>query len=279
DARGHELMITRPARAIAVHGDSVRLAQVISNLLANAAKYTDKPSQIWLSVEPKEDNVLIRVRDNGIGMTEEELARVFKLFEQADNSIARTRGGLGIGLTLVKRIVEMHGGSVTATSPGLTFGSEFVVSLAVSSEKPKNADRSLFGKGPRKSGQRILVVDDNVDAAQSVERLLRHWGHEVQTAFNGPDAIERARTYKPTIILLDIGMPGMSGYEVAKSLRSEPELEGVVIMALTGYGQAVDRRRSKEAGFNHHLTKPPDPGVLAGLIDSPETVSWQVDRN
>lgn len=268
DARGHELMLSRPARPLVVEGDLVRLAQVISNLLSNAARYTDKPSQIWVSVESALDRVKIRVRDNGVGMTVEELSRIFKLFEQADNSIARTRGGLGIGLTLVKRIVEMHDGTVTAHSPGLGQGSEFIVDLPASKSHPISA-RIESGLGARRTGRSILVVDDNVDAATSVARLLRQWGHEVDMAFNGPSAIEKARTLRPHVVLLDIGMPGMSGYEVAKSLRTEPQLEGVVLLAITGYGQAEDRLRSLEAGFDHHLTKPPDPELLAALIASP----------
>ncbi len=280
DARGHELILTGPARQIVIDGDMVRLAQVVSNLLSNAAKYTETPSQIWLTVEPNDQEVLIRVRDKGVGMAPEELSRVFNLFEQADNSISRLRGGLGIGLTLVKRIVELHGGSVTATSPGPAEGSEFVVRLptseAAAAAKPRlYASRNL----KRPVGHRILVVDDNVDAAQSVERLLKNWGHEVQTAFNGPDAIEKARTFRPQIVLLDIGMPGMSGYEVAKQLRAEREFEGLIITALTGYGQAEDRLRSREAGFNHHLTKPPNPDLLAALLESPQTFTGDVWRN
>jgi CheY-like chemotaxis protein len=163
---------------------------------------------------------------------------------------------------------------VEATSAGLGHGSEFVVrlplSLATSSAKHgPHFERNAKGHGIR----RVLIVDDNVDAAQSVERLVRKWGHDVQTAFNGPDALQRAKAFRPQIVLLDIGMPGMSGYEVAKQLRADHELEGVVITALTGYGQSEDRRRSREAGFNHHLTKPPDPELLAALVDSPETFS------
>lgn len=275
DGRGHELMVTRPARAIVVDGDAVRLAQVFSNLLSNAAKYTDKPSQIWLTVEPAGRGVSIRVRDAGVGMTPEDLTRIFNLFEQVDNSVARTRGGLGIGLTLVKRITEMHGGSVTATSPGLGQGSEFVVTLPQSHSTPsvvatgKPANRKAV-----KTGRRVLVVDDNVDAAQSVERLLKMWGHDVMAAFNGPSAIEKARAFRPDVIFLDIGMPGMSGYEVAKTLRADPETQGVMLFALTGYGQSEDRQRSMEAGFNQHLTKPPDPVVLSNIIMSPETYTW-----
>ncbi|WP_254508559.1 PAS domain-containing hybrid sensor histidine kinase/response regulator [Anatilimnocola floriformis] len=270
DARGHELMLTRPARPIFVDGDLVRLSQVVSNLLSNASKYTDKPSQIWLTIEPGKDEVAIRVRDNGVGMTGDELTRIFNLFEQADTSIARARGGLGIGLTLVKRIVEMHGGSVTATSEGLGIGSELTVHLPLAKNAPATqaalSTRCAANGGPRR---RVLIVDDNVDAATSVEHLLRAWGHDVQSAFNGPSAIEKAKHFQPQIVLLDIGMPGMNGYDVAKAMRSVPEFEGMVIAALTGYGQTEDRLRSKEAGFNHHLVKPPDPTTLAALIASP----------
>jgi PAS domain S-box-containing protein len=280
DARGHELMLTRPARPIIVEGDIVRLSQVVSNLLSNAAKYTEGPSQIWLTVEPHNNEVLLRVRDPGIGMAADELSRIFNLFEQADSSISRTRGGLGIGLTLVKRIVELHGGSVSATSPGLSQGSEFVVSLPASHAASSINHGVPSGRElKRQKGRRILVVDDNVDAATSVAQMLKNWGHEVQTSFNGPDAIEKARTYRPQIVLLDIGMPGMSGYEVAKQLRAEHNLEGLIITALTGYGQAEDRSRSREAGFNHHLTKPPDPKILAALLESPQTFADETWRN
>ncbi|MFL5328711.1 MAG: PAS domain S-box protein [Gemmataceae bacterium] len=274
DARGHELILTQPARPIIVDGDVVRLAQVVSNLLSNAAKYTETPSQIWLTTESRGEEVVIRIRDQGIGLTSEETTKIFNLFEQADTSISRFRGGLGIGLTLVKRIIEMHHGEVKANSAGLGKGSEFVVRLPLS----KATSSAKFQPYPDHdakghAGRRILIVDDNVDAAQSVERLVRKWGHEVQTAFNGPDALKKAKVFLPQIVLLDIGMPGMSGYEVAKQLRAEHDLEGVIITALTGYGQAEDRLRSHEAGFNHHLIKPPDPDLLAALVESPQTFS------
>jgi PAS domain S-box-containing protein len=273
DAGGHELMLAMPARPIMVDGDTARLSQVISNLLSNAAKFTERPSQISLSVERTEDEVIISVRDRGVGMTPEVLGRIFNLFVQADTALARNRGGLGIGLTLVKRIVELHGGTVEASSPGLSQGSEFVVRLPVSSETHAASKPGMYtpSSPPKHAGRRILVVDDNVDAATSVVKLLKLWGHDVQTAFSGPEALEMAGKFHPQIILLDIGMPGMSGYEVARQLRAQPEFQSLVITALTGYGQAEDRRRSQEAGFNHHLTKPPDPFALAALLTSPES--------
>lgn len=276
DSRRHELMLVHPARSIVVVGDLVRLSQVISNLLANAAKYTDVPSQIWLTIVADDEAVEIKIRDPGMGMTEPELKRVFNLFEQADNSVGRARGGLGIGLTLVKRLVEMHEGTVFATSAGLGQGTEVIVRLPLASAAALGNNSSaaqLTSAAPRRPQRvaRILVVDDNVDAAQSVERLLRAWGHEVQTAFSGPSGIEKARTFRPQLVLLDIGMPGMSGYEVARALRADPKCQGIIITALTGYGQAEDLRRSREAGFDFHLTKPPDPAALAELIDVPLT--------
>jgi PAS domain S-box-containing protein len=281
DAGGHELTVTFPARQVVVDGDIVRLSQIISNLLSNAAKYTERPSRIWLTVEQDGDEAVIRVRDEGSGMEPEFISRMFNLFVQADTTLSRTRGGLGIGLTLVRRLVELHGGSVSATSPGLSKGSEFVVRLPISSQAHGKARGRIYSPSElsKHAGRRILVVDDNVDAATSVGHLLKMWGHEVQTAYNGPDALSMARTFKPQIVLLDIGMPGMSGYDVAKQLRSEPEFRGLIITALTGYGQPEDRRRSREAGFDHHLTKPPDPTALAALLQSPEKFAGDYRMN
>jgi CheY-like chemotaxis protein len=181
----------------------------------------------------------------------------------------------------VKRIVELHGGTVEATSPGPLQGSEFVVRLPVSSETraPSKPGMHMPSSQAKQAGRRILVVDDNVDAAVSVLKLLKLWGHDVQAAFSGPEALEMARKFRPQIVLLDIGMPGMSGYEVAKQLRAQPEFQSLVITALTGYGQAEDRRRSQEAGFNHHLTKPPDPFALAALLKSPDSFGDAISSN
>jgi PAS domain S-box-containing protein len=271
DAHGHELMLSVPARPIIVDADAHRLAQVITNLLENAAKYTDKPSQIWLSVERQGDEAVIRVRDPGIGIAADVLPHIFSLFVQADNSLARTRGGLGIGLNVVKRIVELHGGHVDVQSVGLGQGSEFTVRLPVSKsgvavQEPKPARRD---EPPKTPSRRILVVDDNVDAALTVSALLKAWGHQVHTVYSGQAALDAARNFQPEIILLDIGLPGMSGYEVARSLRAEPWAEGVIITAITGYGQESDRQRSWDSGFDYHLTKPPDPEILESLLASP----------
>ncbi|MBA4105223.1 MAG: hybrid sensor histidine kinase/response regulator [Pirellula sp.] len=271
DGRGHELILVRPTRPLVIDGDIVRLAQVISNLLTNAAKFTDNPSQIWLTVESHHEEVFIRVRDEGIGIEADQLERIFKLFEQGDTTVSRNRGGLGVGLTLVKRIVELHGGSVSATSGGNSPGSEFIVRLPLSNQLSTRShpSPSMMARH-RKSNRRILVVDDNVDAAVSVAKMLKLWGHEVETAYNGPDALKTAHRFNPDVVLLDIGMPGMNGYEVAKQMRAEREFDAVIITALTGYGQSEDRLRSSEAGFNHHMTKPPDPAALAALLASPD---------
>jgi len=271
DARGHELMLSLPARPIIVDADAVRLAQVVSNLLTNAAKYTATPSRIWLTVERqtvegRPDEAVIRVKDSGVGIDRETLPRVFSLFVQAETSLARSQGGLGIGLTVVKRIVEMHGGTVQALSEGLGRGSEFIVRLPVSQVGTPPNPATIGAPQKSSTKRRILVVDDNVDAATTIVSLLKAWGHDVQSAFNGTSALETARHFRPEIILLDIGLPGMSGYEVAKQLRSEPTLGGTIIAALTGYGQQSDRAQSFEAGFDFHLTKPPDPKMLESLL-------------
>jgi PAS domain S-box-containing protein len=269
DARGHELMLSLPAKSIIVDADVHRLAQVFSNLLLNAAKYTDEPNQIWLQVERDDGDAVIRVRDNGIGIAPEILPNIFSLFVQADHSLDRTRGGLGIGLSIVKRIIDLHRGTVTAFSAGAGQGAEFVVRLPVSQSLAATAEaksNSSSAKGPRR---RILVVDDNADAALTVGILLRAWGHDVHTVFNGAAALEEARSFRPEIVLLDIGMPGMSGYDVARELRAHPIDPGTIIVALTGYGRESDRERSFEAGFDYHLTKPPDPTTLESLLALP----------
>jgi signal transduction histidine kinase/integral membrane sensor domain MASE1/ActR/RegA family two-component response regulator len=265
DARGHELTVELPAEPVPLEADLVRLAQVFANLLHNAAKYTEPGGDIRLSAAREDAGVVVRVRDNGVGIAADLLPHVFELFVQADRSIARSHGGLGIGLTVVRRLVEMHGGSVTAHSDGPDRGSEFVVRLPVSAATLPPPGKSGGPGGPAPA-RRVLVVDDNADAADSLAQLLRLAGHEVRVAYDGPAALEAARTYRPDAVLLDIGLPGMSGYEVAKLLRTQPGPRPTLLVAVTGYGRQEDRRRSREAGFDVHLTKPVDPHELERVL-------------
>jgi signal transduction histidine kinase/CheY-like chemotaxis protein len=269
DAQGQELHVSMPEEPIPLEADLVRLAQVFCNLLVNAAKYTNKAGRIWLMAERSGGEAVIRVRDSGIGIAPELLPRIFDLFIQADRSLARTQGGLGLGLTLVRRLVQMHGGSVTATSPGVGQGSEFMVRLPALAEGVP--EESAGAEEPVRAAEvrrRVLVVDDNVDAAESTAVLLRFSGHEIAVAHDGHAALQAVRDFRPEIVLLDIGLPGMSGYDVARALRALPECRGMVLAAVTGYGQEEDRRRSREAGFDYHLTKPLAPSALAEVIVS-----------
>jgi CheY-like chemotaxis protein len=236
------------------------------NLLNNAAKYSGNGGHIRLSAHVQGDEVVISVKDQGVGIPPEQLPQMFELFAQGDRALARSEGGLGIGLTVVKKLVEMHGGSVMARSEGKGKGSEFTVRLPraarPTASKPK---QGVPAAGGRKFA-RILVVDDNVDMARGMARLLKLLGHEVAVAHSGPEGIDVAREQRPDFILLDIGLPGMDGYEVAARLRQEECCKDSVIIAVTGYGQDEDRRRSKEAGFDHHLVKPLDHDALLSLL-------------
>jgi PAS domain S-box-containing protein len=271
DAPGHRLEVSLPAEPVWVEADPVRLAQVVSNLLNNSAKYMEAGGLIRLTAERQGEEVVLRVRDSGIGIAPEVLPYVFDLFVQAEHGVGRAQGGLGIGLTLVKRLVELHGGRVSASSEGLGKGSEFVVRLpAISAlSSPLSALSQASGEAaPAPAGppRRILVVDDNVDAAESLAMILRLEGQEVRVAHDGPSALEAAPVYRPEVVFLDIGMPGMDGYEVARRLRQVPGLEGTVLIALTGWGQDQDRRRSQEAGFDRHLLKPVERRSLAEVL-------------
>lgn len=270
DARGHELMVTLPQKPMLIEGDLVRLAQVLVNILANAAKFTPTPSQIWLSAERDGGRAVLRIRDTGIGIAPEALPKIFDLFVQEEASLARSEGGLGLGLTLSKRLVELHGGLISATSGGKGKGSEFVVRLPISNHPVAGSKPTDHQNGDsRRTQRRILVVDDNVDAAVAVSSLLRAWGHDVRLAHNGPAAIQLASEFRPKIILLDIGLPGMSGYDVARQLRSDPLHCGVLIAALTGYGQTEDKERSRDAGFDYHVIKPPELAALQAIVAAP----------
>ena len=266
DQRGHELTVALPPHPIWLHADAARLEQIVVNLLTNAAKYTEPGGQIWLSVAQEGDDCVLRVRDTGTGIAPDFLPRVFDLFTQAQRSLARSQGGLGIGLALVKRLVEMHNGRVEAHS-ALGQGSEFVVTLpvALSSAAPVAVDPGETDT-PATRSLRILLVDDNADTADSLEMLLRVLGHDVRKAYDGSALLETALAYRPHVMLLDIGLPGLDGYQLASRIREQPTLQDVVLVALTGYGDESARQRSIEAGFHHHLTKPADLANLKQIL-------------
>ncbi len=273
DKAGHELTITLPPEPILLEADPARLTQVLLNLLNNAAKYTDPGGRIWLTTERKDDGVLIRVKDTGIGIAADMLPRIFEMFTQADRSLERSQGGLGIGLMLAKRLVEMHGGTLHAHSEGAGKGSEFVVRLPLVVRSPTALD--VRDRGPHDPGdrgnvtttaaRRILVVDDYKDAAESLAKLLRIMGHQVRTARDGLEAVETASAFQPEVVLMDLGLPKLNGYDAARRIRDERG-GGVMLIALTGWGQDEDRRRSTEADFDHHLTKPVELDALQELI-------------
>jgi PAS domain S-box-containing protein len=269
DARGHELVVEVPAEPLWVEGDLIRLAQVLLNLLNNAAKYTPEGGRIELAVGRRDEEVEVRIRDSGIGMTNELLPRIFELFTQGDCSLEREEAGLGVGLTLVDRLVKMHGGSVAAASEGPGSGSEFVVRLPLLTGPPPRQQAPEAGAAASRApagSLRVLVVDDNRDSAETMALLLRLWGHEAQPAESGPAALSLAENFRPHAVLLDIGLPGMDGYAVAQRLRALPGLDRPLLVAMTGYGQEHDRRRSREAGFDHHLVKPVEPDILRRLL-------------
>ncbi|MEI7461066.1 MAG: PAS domain S-box protein, partial [Pirellula sp.] len=254
--RGHKMNVTIPTEPIWLHADAARLEQVLVNLLTNAAKYTDPNGTIWLSAEQSGAECILRVKDTGVGITPELLPCIFDLFTQAERSLDRSQGGLGIGLALVQQLTEMHGGKVEVFST-LRQGSEFVVRLPTESPKSMQAVQ-VAAVAPNKQmiPLRILIVDDNVDTVLSFSMLLKETGNGVRTAHDGPTAVKIAMEYIPDVVLLDIGLPGLNGYEVAKQIRNQPSLKNVVLVALTGYGLESDRQASMEAGFNHHLIKP-----------------------
>jgi signal transduction histidine kinase/CheY-like chemotaxis protein len=269
-ARGHELTVSVPAEPIPLDGDLTRLAQVVSNLLNNAARYTEPGGRIWLTAERQGSDAVISVRDSGIGIAADILPRVFEMFIQAHRPQQQSEGGLGIGLTLVKRLVEMHGGTVNAGSNGPGTGSEFVVRLPVALLPPLPAHSSNGGKqaAAGASSLRILVVDDNRDSTRSLSRLHQLTGHSVRCGYDGQEAFNLAEEFRPEVALLDIGLPIFSGYEVARRIRENPWGRDMVLIALTGWGQEDDRRRSHEAGFDHHLVKPIDLATLRERLAS-----------
>lgn len=267
--QGHRLDLSLPHESLLLDADPVRLAQVVGNLLTNSAKYTEANGHIWVSATREDNDVVLRVRDDGIGIASDMLPHIFELFVQADHTSTKAQGGLGIGLTLARNLVHMHGGSIVARSAGLGKGSEFIVRLPllVRGQEGRRERPGLDSVPERSSsGHRLLVVDDNRDAAMSLAMLLRLHGHEVKVAHDGAAALAVATTFVPHVVFLDIGMPGMDGYEVARRLRQQPGMETAVLAALTGWGQQEDRRRTAEAGFDHHFVKPPEPAALERLL-------------
>ena len=275
EARDQALEVDLPPGPVFLDADPTRLDQILSNLLTNAAKYTDPNGRIRLAATVEGDHAEVRVVDSGVGIAPDFLPRIFELFAQADRSLDRSRGGLGIGLTLVRDLVERHGGSISARSEGLGLGSEFVVRLPLA-EAPREEPPATGHHAPPAGDRsvRVMVVDDNVHAAQSLEVVLQLWGHDVLVVHDGPSALDAAPVYRPEVILLDIGLPGMDGYRVAEQIRAVAVLSRTTILAMTGYGGAAARRRSAAAGFARHLVKPLDLDALERYLaefDGPPT--------
>ena len=268
EERKHTLDVSIDRENLWVNVDPTRLEQVVVNLLNNAAKYSGNGGHIWLSAHNEGGEVVISVKDQGVGIPPEKLPQMFELFAQGDRSLARSEGGLGIGLTVVKKLVEMHGGSISAKSEGIGKGSEFTIRLPGATRSSVPRAKGLESAETASKKSRILVVDDNVDTAYGMARLLELIGHEVAIAHDGHEALEVARVFGPEFILLDIGLPGMDGYKVASKLRQEECCKAAVIVAVSGYGQDEDRRRSKEAGFDFHLIKPLDHDALLSLLST-----------
>jgi signal transduction histidine kinase/ActR/RegA family two-component response regulator len=271
EARNHRLEVAMPASPVWMVGDFARLAQVVANLLNNAAKYTQDGGRIDLVASAAQGEALITVRDNGMGIDRELLPRVFELFAQGERSLDRSLGGLGVGLTVVQRLVELHQGRVEVTSDGAGKGAQFKVVLPCISEVMQGVSTkdSPAQEERRKAsaGRRVLVVDDNADAAESIAVLLRLEGHEVKTVNDGQQALASSEVFAPSVVVLDIGLPGMDGYEVARRMRDLPATRDALFIALTGYGQKEDRALAAKAGFHHHFIKPADPRAIHAVIN------------
>jgi CheY-like chemotaxis protein/two-component sensor histidine kinase len=271
DAKQHQLSVSLPPDNIRLEADPLRLSQVIGNLLTNAAKYTDPEGKIALAARVENGELVIAIRDNGIGLTQESLPGLFTMFSQVNSAIDRAEGGLGIGLALVKGLVALHGGRVEVRSEGLGRGSEFIVHLPHRVLAPANAQAREEDSGAANASLvrrgRILVADDNRDAAESLALVLRFSGYEVSIAFGGAEALEIGQRERPRAAIIDIGMPGMSGHEVARRMRLEAWGKNAVLIALTGWGQEQDKQAAKAAGFDEHLTKPVDPDDVERVLD------------
>ena len=268
DAKRHELTIDLPGHPVVFEADPVRLAQIFSNLLINAAKYTTRGGHIELSATNGDGQVIVSVRDNGIGISAEMMPRIFTLFSQAQPALGRTEEGLGVGLTMVRALVDLHGGTIEARSEGIGQGSEFIVRLPVgqvgqSPEEPMNG-KSMAPSRPL----RVLVVDDNRDAADSCAMMLKLSGHQVETAYNGTRALQVGESFRPHVVLLDIGLPDINGYEVARRIRDSAWGADLPLVAVTGWGKEEDRERAYAAGFDHHLTKPVVPEAVESVVSA-----------
>ncbi|MBI3547379.1 MAG: response regulator [Gammaproteobacteria bacterium] len=271
---GHQLRVNMPGSALYVSADRSRLAQVFANLLNNSAKYTRTGGHIWLTVERQGTDAIVKVKDDGVGISPELLPRIFNLFTQADRSLEHSQNGLGIGLSIVRGLVEMHGGIVEASSAGPGEGSEFSVRLStVMSPALETASKQNEANDRAASKHRILVVDDNKDAAISLAMMLKIMDHETRTAHDGVEALETAENFLPNVVILDIGLPKLNGYDVCRQIRQQAWGKDMVMIAVTGWSQEEDKRQSKEAGFNFHMLKPVDPQalvkLLAGLLLTP----------
>jgi signal transduction histidine kinase/CheY-like chemotaxis protein len=267
----HDMTVTLPPQPIYLNADPVRLSQVVNNLLNNACKFAGRDGRINLNANRLGNELIIAVKDNGIGIPPEKLGLIFEMFSQVDQSLERSHGGLGIGLTLAKRLVELHGGSIEARSDGLGAGSEFVVRLPVAVDRAAPAPKAREDEMRPSGKRRILVVDDNRDSAQSLAMLLRLSGNETSIAYDGEEAVEAAASQRPDVILLDIGLPRLNGYDACRRIRENQRAEDLLIIALTGWGQSEDRRKSTEAGFDGHLVKPVDHAELLRLLACPSS--------
>lgn len=267
EAAEHRLEIALPEVPLNLFGDRVRLAQVFGNLISNSTKYMERGGVIRLEARREGDEAVISVTDTGVGIATDQLSRVFEMFAQAPREQANQAGGLGIGLALVRRLVELHGGVVTAQSPGVGQGSTFTVRLPLAPENlPEGSAQSTAGTRAAAPGRKVLVVDDNRDSADSLAMILQTMGHEVQIAYDGLEALKTAEAFRPEVILMDVSMPHLNGLQAAEHIRSKDWGQGIVICALTGYGQREDRRRSEQAGIDHHLVKPVDPAQVLQLL-------------
>jgi CheY-like chemotaxis protein len=268
ESKQHALRLEPPPAPLLLHADPLRITQILSNLLTNAAKYTDARGSITVSAAANDGWVEVRVRDNGIGLASDAVERIFEMFSQVKSALDRSEGGLGIGLALSRGLAQLHDGTLEATSAGPGHGSTFVLRLPLEPGEPSDPATAATTPARREGSCRVLLADDNADAVESLAALLQLEGHDVQIARNGDEALALAETARPQVAIVDIGMPGLNGYEVARRLRAAEWGHGLRLIALTGWGQAQDRERALQAGFDHHCTKPLDLGVLLPLLRS-----------